>query len=72
MPWLKLSVTNVSPRRPGLAPGSVHNGICVKVALGQVFLPSSSGFLCQYHSTVGPPLSYIFWEINNRPVGGRS
>jgi hypothetical protein len=38
-------------------PGSVHVGFVVdKVALGQVFSPSTSGFPCQFHSTGAPLL----------------
>jgi hypothetical protein len=40
------------PRRPGFDPGSVHVGFVVdKVALGQVFSPSSSVFPCKFNST---------------------
>jgi hypothetical protein len=39
MPWLRRLVSGLSPRRPGLDPGSFHVGFVVdKVALGQVFL----------------------------------
>jgi hypothetical protein len=31
----------------------------------------SGFFSCQYHSTSGL-YAYIIWEMNNRPVGGRS
>jgi hypothetical protein len=47
-PWLRLLVPSLSLRRPG----SVRVGFVMdKVAEGQVFLPSSSLFPCQYHST---------------------
>jgi hypothetical protein len=40
----------------GFDPGSVHVAFVVdKVALGQVFPPSTSVFPCQFHST-GTPL----------------
>jgi hypothetical protein len=43
---------DLPPRRPGFDPGSVHVGFLVdKVALGQVFPPSTSVFPCQFHST---------------------
>jgi hypothetical protein len=39
VPWLRLLVAGVSPRRPWFAPGSVHVGFVVdEVAPGQVFL----------------------------------
>jgi hypothetical protein len=39
MPWLRSLVVGPSPRRPGLAPGSIHVGFVVdKVAVGQIFL----------------------------------
>jgi hypothetical protein len=65
-------VANLSPRRTGFAPGSVHVGFVVdKAALGQGFLrvlrfPLSLSFHC------GSPCSYITWGMNKRPVGGRS
>jgi hypothetical protein len=38
MPWLRRLVASLSPRSPGLDPGSVHVGFVVdEVALGQVF-----------------------------------
>jgi hypothetical protein len=49
-----------------------------KVALGQVFPPSSSGFPCQFHSTGGPLLGkgkkiiiiFIFITgLHNKPYG---
>jgi hypothetical protein len=39
VPWLRSLVTDLSPRRPGFAPGSIHVGFVVdKVALGEVSL----------------------------------
>jgi hypothetical protein len=39
VPWLRWLVTGLSPRRPGLDPGSVHVGFVVdKLALRQVLL----------------------------------
>jgi hypothetical protein len=37
VPWLRRLVADLSPRRPGFDPGSVHVGFMVdKLALGQV------------------------------------
>ena len=56
VPCLRWLVASLSPRRPGFDPGSVHVGFMVeKVALGQVFPPSTSVFPCQFNST-GVPL----------------
>jgi hypothetical protein len=47
VPWLRLLVTGLPPRRPGFDPGSVHVGFVVdKVALGRVFSPEYFGFPC--------------------------
>jgi hypothetical protein len=55
VPWLRRLVTSVAPRRPDFALGSVHVGFVMdKLALAEVFLPSSSVFPCQYHFTVAP------------------
>jgi hypothetical protein len=55
VPWLRRLVASLPPRRPGFFPRSFHVGFVVdKVALGQVFLPSTSVFPCQFHSTVAP------------------
>jgi hypothetical protein len=65
-------VTGLSPRRPGFSPGSVNVGFVLdKVALRKLFIrvfrfPLSVSF---HH---GSPCSYIIWEMNNRPAGGRS
>jgi hypothetical protein len=69
----------VSRRRPGFDPGSVHVEFVVdKVALGQVFPPSSSFFPCQFHSTGAPLLGkgqkiiiiFIFiLGLHNKPHG---
>jgi hypothetical protein len=41
--WLRWLLAGLSPQRPEFLPGSVHVGFVVhKVALGQVFLVSSS------------------------------
>jgi hypothetical protein len=38
VPWLRSLVAGLSPRRPELAPGSIHVGFVVdRVALGHVF-----------------------------------
>jgi hypothetical protein len=45
------------PRRSGFDPRSVHVGFLVdKVALGEVFSPSTSVFASQFHSTGAPLL----------------
>jgi hypothetical protein len=65
VPRLRWLVAGLSPRRSGFAPGSIHVGFVVdKVALGQVFSPSSSVFPCQYHSTVALQ-THIIWRIRN-------
>jgi hypothetical protein len=57
VPWLRRLAAGLPPRRPGFDPGSVHVGFVVdKMALGQVFPPSSSVFPCQFHSTGAPLL----------------
>jgi hypothetical protein len=54
--WLRQLVAGLSLQRPGFDRKSVHVGYMVdKVALGQVFPPSTSVFPCQFHST-GVPL----------------
>jgi hypothetical protein len=58
VPWLRRLVAGLSPRRPRFDPGSVHVGFVVdRVALGQVFSPSTSVFPCQSHS-IGAPLKW--------------
>jgi hypothetical protein len=53
VPWLRRLVDDLLPWRPVFTPGSIRVGFVVeKVALGQVFLPSSSIFSCQYYFTV--------------------
>jgi hypothetical protein len=50
--WPRQLAASLSPPRPVFAPGSVNVGFVVdEVELG-LFPPSSSGFLCRYHSTV--------------------
>jgi hypothetical protein len=52
VPWLRRLVAGFPPLRPGFDSGSVHVGFVVdKVALGQVFPPSTSVFPCQFHFT---------------------
>jgi hypothetical protein len=52
VPWLRRLVAGLPQWRPGFHPGSVHVGFVVdKVALGQVFPPSTSVFPCQFRST---------------------
>jgi hypothetical protein len=56
MPWFMRLVADISSRRPGFDPGSVHVGFVVeKVELGQAFLSSTSVFPCRFHS-IGAPL----------------
>jgi hypothetical protein len=56
-PWLRRLAAGLPERRPGFDPGSLHMGFVVhKVALGQVFSPSTSVFPCQFHSTGAPLL----------------
>jgi hypothetical protein len=53
VPWLRQLVAGL----PSRSPGSVHVGFVVdKVALGQVFPPSTSVLPCQFHSTGAPLL----------------
>jgi hypothetical protein len=53
--WVRRLVAGLSTRRPVFDSGSVHVGFVVdKVALGQVFPPSTSVFLCQFHPTGAP------------------
>jgi hypothetical protein len=63
-------------RRPGFDPGSVHVGFMVdKVALGEVFTPSTSVFPCQFHSTgaalLGKTKKLIIFMtgLHNKPQG---
>jgi hypothetical protein len=57
VPWLRRLAAGLPPRRPGFDPGPVHVGFVVdKVALGQVFSPSTSVFPCQFHSAGAPLL----------------
>jgi hypothetical protein len=76
VPWLRRLVAGLSPRRPGFDPGSVHVGFAVdKVALGQVFRPSTSVYPCQFHSTCAPlqgktkRLIIFITELHNKPRG---
>jgi hypothetical protein len=76
VPWLRRLVAGLSPRRPGFDPGSLHVGFMVdKVALGQVFSPSTSAFPCQFHSTGGPlggktkKLIIFVAGLRNKPQG---
>jgi hypothetical protein len=47
VPWLRRLVAGLSQRRPGFDPASVNVGFVVdKVALGQVFSPSTSVLSC--------------------------
>jgi hypothetical protein len=57
VPYLRRLAASIPLRRPGFDPRSVHVGFVVdKLALGQVFPPSSSVFPCQFHSTAAPLL----------------
>jgi hypothetical protein len=77
VPWLRRLAAGLPLRRPGFDPESVHVGFVVdKVALGQVFSPSSSVFPCQFHSTGAPLLGKgqkiiisSFIGSHNKPQG---
>jgi hypothetical protein len=60
----------VSPRRPGFRVRDSPCRICGEQSGIGTRFSASSVFLCQYHSTMA--LHTHTWEINNRPVGGRS
>ena len=70
-------VAGLPPRRPGFYPGSLYVGFVVgKVALGEVFPPSTSVFLCQFHITgaplhrnTGKKLIIFITYLNNKPQG---
>ena len=71
--WLRWLVAGLSPRRPGLDPGSVHVGFVVdKVAS---FPPSTLVFPCQFHSTSIPlhgkakKLIIFITLLHNKPQG---
>jgi hypothetical protein len=49
--WFWLSFVGLSLRGPWFDPTPIHVRFVVKVALGQVFSPSTSIYPCQYHST---------------------
>jgi hypothetical protein len=79
VPWVRRLVAGLSPRRPGLDPGSVHVGFVVdKVTLGQVF-PTTFIFLCQFYSTGAPlhgkikkkliVLTIIITGLHKKPQG---
>jgi hypothetical protein len=54
---LNTKLIRIPPLRRGFDPGKVHVGFVVdKVALGQVFPPSTSVFPCKFHSTGAPLL----------------
>jgi hypothetical protein len=79
VPWLRRLAAGLPTWRPGFDPGSVHVRFVVdKVALGQVFPPSSSVFPCQFLSTGAPLLGkgqkiiiiFIFITgLHNKPHG---
>jgi hypothetical protein len=65
VPSLRRLVAGLSPQRPGFDPGSVHVRFVVdKLALGQVFSPSTLVFLCQFYST-GAPLHRNMEKTNH-------
>jgi hypothetical protein len=67
VPWLRRLVAGLSPQRPGL----VHVGFVLDhVALWQVFLRVLRFPLSVLFHRASP-YSYITWEMNNRPFGGR-
>jgi hypothetical protein len=74
VPRLRRLVAGLSPLRPGF----VYVGFVVdKVALGQVFPPSTSVFPCQFHSTGAPlqgttkkkKLIIFITGLHNKPQG---
>jgi hypothetical protein len=78
VPWLRRLVAGLPPRRPGFDPASIHVGFVVdKVALGHVFLPSTSVSPCQYYSTGAPLLGkgqkitiiFTITGLHNKPQG---
>jgi hypothetical protein len=73
IPWLRRSVTGLSPRRPGFSPGSVCVGFVVdRVAVRQVFLRV---LRVSFVSIVPPRLhthSLRYLGMKNRRVGGHS
>jgi hypothetical protein len=72
VPWIRRLVTDLSPRWPGFAHGSVHVGFVLdKVVLGHVFLWVLLFYLSiSFHR--GSPYSYIIWRTSNWSVSGRS
>jgi hypothetical protein len=72
VPWLRRLVAGPSPRRPGLAPGTVHAGFVVdEVALWQVLLRVLRLFPVKI---IPPWLSILIHHLgmNNRLVISRS
>jgi hypothetical protein len=72
MPWLRQLVTDISLRRAGFTPGSVHVGFVVdKVAFEQFFLRvvefSPVNIISPWHSML-----IYHLEVNIRPVCGCS
>jgi hypothetical protein len=69
VPRLRRLVAGLSPRRPGLDPGSVHVGLVVdKVALGQVFPRVHRFFLVSFipqvpHYTEKQKKSYLHHRV---------
>jgi hypothetical protein len=68
VPRLRHFVAGLSTRRLGFEAGSIHVGF---VALEEIFseffgFPLSASFHRDF------PYSYIIWQINNTPTGGRS
>jgi hypothetical protein len=68
--WLRWLVAGSSPQSHVFALGLINVGFVVeKVALGQVFL-SSSSLSMSFHRR--SPYSYIIWGMNNVSVSGSS
>jgi hypothetical protein len=68
VPWFRRLTTDLSHRRPGFRPESVHVRFVVgKVSLVQISLQD----LMISPVSIILPGTHIMWGIHNRPVGGR-
>jgi hypothetical protein len=66
--WLRRPISGLSPQRPV--------SIQVRFVVNEVALRHVSLRVLQFPPSIsfhrGSPCSYITWEMNNRPIGGRS